>query len=352
MRHDDHPSDVLPIIRVADLPEQASPRTWLIEELWSAAAVGMVCGAPKSGKTWIGLDMAVSVASGTPCLGRYRVLEPGQAIIYLAEDSLPALRDRIASIGRSRGLALGAMDLQVITAPRLRLDDREDRARLLETMRRYKPRLLLLDPLIRLHGLNENDSREMSELLSFLRTIQRQFDVAVVLVHHARKGGSQVGGQALRGSGDFWAFGDSNLYLRRTDDKLVLSIEHRSAPAPEPVTLRLVDDDEDRVHLETQGTPPARDERYLDRMVLDLLAGEAPLSRSQLRERLRVKNERLGSALVDLERQARIVRAPDGWRLVTEPPSSTERSPPSTAVMGNGTIAHTLHDPRTARGCA
>jgi AAA domain len=327
-QNNNHDGTILPVRPVADLPEEESPRSWLIEGLWSAAAVGIVCGNPKSGKTWIGLDMAVSVATGTPCLGRYKILEPGRALVYLAEDSLPALRDRISSIGRSRGIQLAGMDLHVITVPRLRLDAREDRTRLMETVRHHRPRLLLLDPLVRLHGVNENDAQEISELLSFLRDLQRSFDVAVVLVHHARKGGSQVGGQALRGSGDLWAWGDSNWYLRHLDGKLVLSIEHRSARAPDPVTLRLVDDDEEQVHLEIEGPAQARDVRAVDEQILELLAKEAPLTRSQIRERLRVKNERLGSALVELQRQNRIVRRTEGWRLTSQPPGLPDAHQP------------------------
>jgi len=42
-----------------------------------------------------------------------------------------------------------------------------------------------------------------------LRQMQRQFDVAVLLVHHARKGGGKArAGQALRGSSEFHAWGD------------------------------------------------------------------------------------------------------------------------------------------------
>ncbi|MBN1441176.1 MAG: AAA family ATPase, partial [Planctomycetes bacterium] len=190
----------------------------------------------------------------------------------------------------------------------------------------------------RLHGLNENDAQEISELLSFLRALQRQFDVAVVLVHHARKGGSQAGGQALRGSGDLWAFGDSNLYLRNTDGRVVLTIEHRAARAPEPVTLRLVDDDEERVHLEIQGPAGVRDHRSIDQQVLELLSNAGPLTRSELRERLRVKNERLGAALVALERKHWIVRDPAGWLLAPTSSSSAGCSPSISEMMGNGTI--------------
>jgi hypothetical protein len=52
----------------------------------------------------------------------------------------------------------------------------------------------------------------------------------VALVRHARKGAAnERGGQALRGSSELHAWGDSNLYLRRVGQQLQLSIEPRAA---------------------------------------------------------------------------------------------------------------------------
>ena len=103
----------------------------------------MIGGAPKCAKTWLGLDMALSVATGTPCLGKYAVPEPGPVLIYLAEDALPVVRERVDGMARHRGLDLAGVEIHVITAPVLRLDRDPDRMRLLETTRRLRPRLLL-----------------------------------------------------------------------------------------------------------------------------------------------------------------------------------------------------------------
>jgi hypothetical protein len=43
----------------------------------------------------------------------------------------------------------------------------------------------------------------------------------------------------LRGSSEFHAWGDSNLYLRRDGDDLSLSVEHRAAPSMTPITIEL-----------------------------------------------------------------------------------------------------------------
>ena len=182
------------------------------------------------------------VATGTACLGKYAVPEPGPVLVYLAEDALPVVRERIEGMARHRGLDLARVEIHVITAPVLRLDRDRDRTRLWETTRRLRPRLLLLDPLVRLHGIDENNAGEVAELLAYFRSLQRQLDLSVLLVHHTRKNaaGGVAAGQGLRGSSDIHAFGDSNLYLRRSREHLVLSSEHRAAPASAPVYLELV----------------------------------------------------------------------------------------------------------------
>jgi hypothetical protein len=50
----------------------------------------------------------------------------------------------------------------VITAPTLRLDRDPHRRQLLQTAQRLRPRLLLLDPLVRLHGIDENSASEVA----------------------------------------------------------------------------------------------------------------------------------------------------------------------------------------------
>jgi hypothetical protein len=312
------------VVRVGEIPPEESPRRWLIEGLWGASAVGLIGGHPKGGKTFLALDIALSVASGTPCLGTYPVMEPGTALVYLAEDSLQDVRRRTEALTRHRGLALGDLDLHVITSSSLRLDLAPYRARLFRTVERIRPRLLVLDPLVRLHSRDENSATEIAELLSYLRALQRRLDVAVVLVHHARKSGAPHGqpGQSLRGSGDLWAWSDSALYLRRSGEHVILSVEHRAARAPDPVFVRLAHADEERVHLEVvpgyvqkrcQGRPS------ITEGILGALAEEQPLTREQLRSRLSVRNERLGGALAALERDGQIERGPEGWRVVSSP---------------------------------
>jgi AAA domain len=308
----------LPVVRVGEIKSEEKPQRWLVEELWGASSVGVIGGAPKCAKTWLGLDMALSVATGTACLGKYTVPESGPVLIYLAEDALLVVRERVAGMARHRGLDLAGVEVHVITAPVLRLDRGPDRARLWEATQRLRPRLLVLDPLVRLHGIDENNAGEVAELLAYFRALQRQLDLSVLLVHHTRKNatGGVAAGQGLRGSSDIHAFGDSNLYLRRIREHLVLSSEHRAAPASAPVYLELVATDAETTHLEViaELEDGNRKQRSLNERVLDLLAGGAVRTRANLRASLGVKNERLGESLESLERAGHVRRTPGGWQ--------------------------------------
>ena len=318
--------DVLTVVRAVDLDDGDTRSRWLVDTLWARAAVGVLGGAPKCCKSWLALDLAVSVATGTPCLGAFDIDDAGPVLLYMAEDAAPVIKARIAGICRARKLDLATVPLHVITVPALRLDRGRDQARLRDAVRRYAPRLLVLDPFVRLHRIDENDAGEVSALLGYLRTLQRQYDVAVLVVHHARKNGGAgaQAGQSLRGSGDFHAWGDSNLYVRRQKDALLLTIEHRAAAAPDPLRLQLISGDDAVVHLAIAAGEAPDDHdtpRDLDPLVLDALgrAGGA-LSRAQLRAELRVRNERLGDALARLVAAGAVIRHGDRWAVPVPTP--------------------------------
>lgn len=338
----DH-ADPLPVVYIRDVDTLPDTQRWLCRTLWSRNAVGFIAAAAKSFKSLIALDLAVSVASGTPVLGRFAIEDAGTALVYLAEDALPHVRARIESLCRHRALDIATLPLAVITSPVLRLDTARDQERLRTTVERIRPRLLVLDPLVRLHGRDENDATQISALLGYFRDLQRQFDLALVIVHHTTKRQHSQPGQSLRGSSDLHAFGDSSWYLARHGDNVTLTVEHRSAPAPTPMALALITDDDDGnvgMHLEVRDAPnvpydtPAvpRDERpsELEGHVVNALQARAePASRKDLRAALRINNERLGTALCALEQRGVIRRTPTGWTLAqsVELPHTTRSTP-------------------------
>ena len=183
----------------AELEERASQQRWLVNALWSEQGVGIVGGEPKCGKSFLALDLAVAVAAGVPCLRHFRPAGSGTVLLFAAEDAGHIVRDRLQNIARAAGTAFETLDIAVIDIPTLRLDHRNDRQRLGETVQRIAPRLVVLDPLVRLHGVDENAVAEVAPILGFLRDLQRRFETAVLLVHHAPKERRQPAGTGPAG---------------------------------------------------------------------------------------------------------------------------------------------------------
>lgn len=316
-------SAALPICRAADLGTRPPEQRWLVERLWAERAVGIVGGEPKCCKSFLALDIAVSVASGRPCLRRYAVKQPGPVLLFAAEDALHVVRERVAGICAAADVDLDALPLHVITAPTVRLDLPRDQKRLRRTVEQLSPRLLVLDPFVRLHRVDENAAADVAPLLAFLRQLEREIETAVLLVHHARKGASHArAGQALRGSSELHAWGDSNLYLRRRAQALLLAVEHRAA-APidalalelraerDALALRIV---EDAGPTKVDPAPPTAHER-IEAALADL---DEPVSRRALRAACRMRMATLCEALNDLVDAGRVLER-DGRYVLASP---------------------------------
>ncbi len=253
----------LPTRAPVDLEKRPHAQQWMINQLWAKQAVGIIGGEPKCGKSFLALDIAVAVDT---------------------------------------------LDIAVIDVDTLRLDEPGDRRALRDTVKDIAPRLLILDPLVRLHGVDENAVAEIAPILGFLRNLQRRFDVAVVLVHHARKSGATRPGQALRGSSELHAWGDSNLSLRRRHQQIVMTVEHRAASGLDDLVIELADDGKGTA-LRLQHPAPERTaapENAHDRILKVLTKANTPLLRSEIRKRAGTRNTTVIGALNKLVHEGRV----------------------------------------------
>jgi len=308
-------------VPAAELAKATPPARWLLDGLFPAGGAGILGGAPKSMKSFLAAEMAVAVASGSACAGHFAALDPGPVLLLAAEDPPAILLERLAALAAAHDTTLDRLPVHVIVEPRVRLP--AGLPRLVATVERHRPRLLVLDPLIRLHDADENSSQEMSAILDGLRALARGSSTAVLLVHHVRKAAAgHTGGNSLRGSSDLWAFGDSNLYVRRvgTEAVLELRLEHRSAACPPPFRIRLDLGDQTagqaRFVLESAPTADPIAERAV------LARRQDPMPTSELRQALGIRKQALLELLRLLERDGRVRRVGrEGWTALPPTPA-------------------------------
>lgn len=230
----------------SDLAAIHVPRPrWLIEGIWTRGGCGFVSGAPKSYKSWLSLDIAVSIATGEALLGNHRVTSPGPVLYLQEEDSLATVVDRLESIveGRSPrshwGGTLEASGSEVTWSPSeglpidiqahtgVVLSDPRWMAWLSERVRTYEYRAVVIDTLTTTVGDVDLDKAVdlQSKVLRPLREIAQTYDCAIIIVHHSRKntqggrrGSNMLGSVALHG----WV--DCALYLDRDEESGLITV--------------------------------------------------------------------------------------------------------------------------------
>ena len=329
----------LPVLHASALESETAQKPWLIEQIWIRGAVGIVGGPPKLLKTWLALEMAVSVASGSPCLGTFPVHASGPVLLFAAEDSQSKVHSRLESLARNHGFGLDQIDIQVITVDTLRLDRANDQERLAATVMLCKPVLLVLDPLVRLHSLDENQSGPMAALLGYFRALQRKTGTAIAIVHHARKNiSSNTGaGYTLRGSGDLYAWVDSLICIQRRQDRVSLVAEHRSAPGFGPLPIELapssVPDQGPYLRLASAIVDELPKQDPLPARILEMLRrSDAPLTTDSMRSSLHVRKQCVVDTLRRLCEEGLIVRDGNGYAL-GKPKCQSSSSGPDRSIV-------------------
>lgn len=274
-----------------NLIKDIQPPKWLVENILTEGACGFVAGQPKSFKSWSSLDLALSVATGTPFLGAFDVLSPGPVLYIQEEDSPTMVKARVDKIYPDKirdrvklhhdGVwwtppenafetgALPPIDAYInegfiISSPGWQswLD---------EAMTYGQYRLVVFDPLMMIAGdIDENRAQEMTEkVFKPMKVLARKHNTAMVVVHHMKKGDPRIpqrGGQLMLGSVANHAWGEDSMYMRlgRGGD-IIVEQESKSAPVKgfrithirnqkwEPQVIREKEDEEEREPHGTDG---------------------------------------------------------------------------------------------------
>lgn len=171
--------------------DASGPRRWLVRGIWPAGAYGVHAAEMKAQKTWNGLDLAVSVASGTSWLNAFPVDDPGPVVVFAGEGGKAGLVRRIRAIAESRGVRAEELSIVVcVRAPHLSSTAHLDQIR--ELLAELRPRLVVLDPLyLAAGGADGKDLYAMGKLLEAAQHLCDEVDSALfVTTHYNRREGS------------------------------------------------------------------------------------------------------------------------------------------------------------------
>jgi hypothetical protein len=176
------------LVTAAELNSSQYETRYLIPGILAAGQPGGIFGPFKSLKTSLAADLLISLASGTPFLGRFAVTEPGKVLFLAGEAGLPAVRSIARRICAERGLSLEALDNFVVSPDLPRLDRPGDLMILEELIRKQKAVCVVIDPAYL--ALGEQNSRNLFAMGTLLRPLAKLCEstgCSVLLVHHAKR---------------------------------------------------------------------------------------------------------------------------------------------------------------------
>ena len=178
---------VQPDVSVADIMEmEFEPVEWVVEELLPPG-VGMLAGKPKCGKSWLVLEIAMAVATGEALFGKHEVA-CGDVLYIALEDTYRRIQSRVLKAGYPAPSNL----FVETTWPRA---DQNGLMLIQQWLEKHpKCRLVIIDTMAlfkakREEGISYDDDYEIGR---GLKQIVGQRNLAILLVHHVRKGKEKV----------------------------------------------------------------------------------------------------------------------------------------------------------------
>ncbi|UVK59626.1 DNA primase/helicase [Gordonia phage Survivors] len=203
---------------------------WLVPDMIPAGGCGFVAGIPKSMKSWISLDLAISLTTGEPWLEN-PIPVPENVLYIQEEDPVVLVRDRHNTIASSKDpkWSLDAMPLQSYPANLYMsiysgFDGTELswQTWLADTIRDYDIKMVIMDTLATIApGVDIDSGREVKgELLDPIKDIARDTGAAILIVHHMTKSAvSDRAGQNMAGSGQIHAWADYGVYVTNKEER-------------------------------------------------------------------------------------------------------------------------------------
>lgn len=236
------------------------PIRWLVADVWGEREVGFISGTPKSYKSWLSLDLGVSVATGTRFLDSF-LSERKRVLLIQEEDPKVVTQDRLVKIAAAKGLLeasivddhtirikydLGSANLFIMSGEGFQITDEDWLDKLKGWIEELDVDLVILDPLMMMaEGFDEFKAFDMmTKVLKPLKRLRAETDTAICVVHHHGKSKEASGASAMYGSVALWAWEESALHLQVVGPGKIIAERFSKHSRLNPVTIEVGDIEE------------------------------------------------------------------------------------------------------------
>ena len=196
------------------------PPEWLIDKIAEKETVVSIYAEPKAGKSFVGISMMLSIATGAEWYG-YSTEESG--VLYFCGEGEKSIFKRILAWEKHFEKPLRGKNFKVSNRPARILDD-EDYEDVLAKAHQAKKEfgklgLIVIDTLQRNFGSgDENSTSDMNLFIQRIDRLKFETGACIMLIHHTGHAGSKSNGvRRGRGSSVLPASVDSEFFIERDD---------------------------------------------------------------------------------------------------------------------------------------
>ena len=240
------PRAVPPILSIRDLQrDYPQLRPPIIHGLLRQGETMNIIAPPKTGKSWLTLSLAISVATGRRWLASFDTFA-GRVLVIDNELHLETISNRVPRVAASLGVDLRELEQQMfVHSLRGKLQDIFGLGDCLKSLEPGRFALIALDAFYRFmpRDSDENDNGTMADIYNHIDALADDLRCSFVLIHHSTKGSqsSKAITDVGAGAGAQARATDTHLILRPHAQKgvVVLDAAVRSwPPLPQPICLR------------------------------------------------------------------------------------------------------------------
>ena len=283
-------------------------RNDVIENVLPRGGLLQILAPPKAGKTILALNLALAMIKGKAFLNWQT--QQGNALYFTGEGGIQLLDERMMRIAPDGTPELERFLVWAFEPGQLalQLDDAAVRRIVTTYSLKNQVNLIVFDPLCLFHGLDENSTSDMRNLVLGLLDLGRRTGAGIVLVHHTRKPGvSRRAGSPQEGRGSSVLHGavDASFVLEpRSGNQAVLYIELRWAASPPPILLKL---DPATLTYEQVGELIHGNRKLDPETLFDILREHGPQTKQQLQTLTTCGERTVRTNLRELEQQRLVV---------------------------------------------
>ena len=256
-----------------DYLKNMPPVEWLVDGLLTAHGFAVLYGAPGIGKSFMSIDIALSVAYGTTW--HDKITKQG-AVLYIAAEGVGGLGKRVKA-WQAHYDTHGVTDFHVLPMA-VKILEAPDLEKLLRTIDNFGVQfsMIVIDTVARTlasTGSDENDATAMGQFGEMCGVIQRHAGCAVLAVHHSGKDAAR----GMRGSSSLLGLSDTVLAMTASEALLTLKVEKQKDAEPAPDTtyeltpIQLIDDSS-AILLPTEAAEKKRGAKLSERQLIALQA--------------------------------------------------------------------------------